>query len=132
MNDRKHPAASDAAVPTTPAGRAMEPSSVDEKPAPGGVPPLPRGIMEKLLRLAAIRLEAKEARALEDDLGRIIALIDALGGVDTSGVAPLAHPLEMEQPPRADVVTEDVQRERMQRGAPSVRDGLYLVPRVVE
>lgn len=131
MNQRKHPEAPAAAASATPASQPIAPPA-DDQPAPESPPPLARGTMEKLLRLAALRLGATETRALEDDLGRIIALIDALGGVETSGVAPLAHPLEMEQPLRADVVTEDVNREHMQRGAPAVRDGLYLVPRVVE
>ena len=131
MNDRKRHATSAVAKPTTPAGRAIDPC-VRNTPPPGDVRPLAPDTMEKLLRLAALRLGAEERRALEDDLGRIVALIDVMRHVDTGGVAPLAHPLEVEQPLRADVVTEDVQRERMQHDAPSVRDGLYLVPRVVE
>lgn len=84
------------------------------------------------MRLAALTLGAEEQRQLERDLGMIIALIDVMRDVDASGVAPLAHPLEVAQPLREDVVTEKPNRERFQHDAPAVRDGLYLVPRVVE
>jgi len=33
---------------------------------------------------------------------------------------------------REDAVTEIVDREALQRPAPAVQDGLYLVPRVIE
>lgn len=107
-------------------------------------PPLAAGTVDNLLRLAALGIGTEEKLRLEGELGRIIELIDALRGVDTDGVAPLAHPLETPQladaphlpdapqPLREDEVTEAVDRERLQQGAPAVRDGLYLVPRVVE
>ena len=44
----------------------------------------------------------------------------------------MAHPLEVRQRLREDVVTETDQRERFQAIAPQVEDGLYLVPRVIE
>ena len=101
-------------------------------------PPLAEGAVDNLLRLAALGISTEEKPRLERELGRIIKLVDVLRGVDTAGVAPLAHPLEAPhlpdapQPLREDGVTEAVDRERLQQGAPAVRDGLYLVPRVVE
>jgi aspartyl-tRNA(Asn)/glutamyl-tRNA(Gln) amidotransferase subunit C len=56
--------------------------------------------------------------------------------VDTSGVEPLYTPLAAVQDVglrlRDDEVTEADQRERNQRSAPEVQDGLFLVPRVIE
>lgn len=92
---------------------------------------MPPVTIDKLLRLAALRLEESEKRELEADLVKIIELVDALRQVDTTDVAPLAHPLESVQPLRSDRITESVERGRYQDGAPLVRDGLYLVPRVV-
>ncbi len=59
-------------------------------------------------------------------------MIDEMQAMDTDGVEPLAHPIESDQRLRPDAVTETVDREHYQRGAPATRDGLYLVPRVVE
>ena len=88
--------------------------------------------IDKLLRLAALRLDADERTMLEDDLERIVEFVDAMQAADTEGVAPLAHPLDEIQPLRADRVAETVDRDRFQKLAPLARDGFYLVPRVVE
>ena len=93
---------------------------------------LPRDVVEKLLRLSALSLETDERTLLQDDLDKIVGFIDAMQSVDTQGVLPLAHPLDGTQPLRADAVTEAIDRDRLQRDAPLARDGLYLVPRVVE
>lgn len=84
------------------------------------------------MRLSALSIDSDELSLLQADLDKIVALIDAMQAVDTHDVLPLAHPLEGTQPLRADTVTESVDRDRLQRGAPLARDGLYLVPRVVE
>ena len=52
--------------------------------------------------------------------------------IDTDGVAPLAHPLELRQTLRTDAVAETNQRDKFQAIAPHADAGLYLVPRVVE
>ena len=93
---------------------------------------LPGDLVEKLLRLSALRLETDEQVLLQGDLDKIVGFIDAMQTVDTQGVLPLAHPLDGTQPLRPDAVTESVDRDRLQRNAPLARDGLYLVPRVVE
>lgn len=88
--------------------------------------------VQRAAHLARIALNDNEATRYVDDLGRILQMVDQLQGVDTEGVAPLAHPLDTTQRLRADEVTETDQRDRFQRCAPAVEDGLYLVPRVVE
>ncbi len=94
--------------------------------------PLDAGTIDKLLRLSALSLEAGERARLQADLDKIIDLVDAMEGADTDGVEPLSYPLDGVQPLRSDRVTENVDRELYQRAAPEARDGLYLVPRVVE
>ena len=89
-------------------------------------------LIDRLLRLAALRLGGVDRERLGEDLRRIVSLIDLLQTARTEGVAPLTHPLEGVQPLRPDEVSEEVDRDRYQRGAPAVRDGLYLVPRVLE
>ena len=69
---------------------------------------------------------------VRQDLDRIIAMVDQMQAVDTENVTPLAHPLDARQRLRQDEVTEEVDRDLYQRGAPATEDGLYLVPRVVE
>ncbi|MXY53331.1 MAG: Asp-tRNA(Asn)/Glu-tRNA(Gln) amidotransferase subunit GatC [Gammaproteobacteria bacterium] len=88
--------------------------------------------VERLLRLSALELDEDARARLVRDLGRIVALIDEMQSVDTEGVEPLAHPLDAVQPLRPDRADPKVDRAMLQQGAPATRDGLYLVPRVVE
>lgn len=85
-----------------------------------------------LCRLAQLALDEPEQRAVRGDLERIIAMVDQMQAVSTDGIEPLAHPLGHAARLRPDAVTETVDRERYQALAPATRDGLYLVPRVVE
>ena len=85
-----------------------------------------------LSRLAQLALTETEQTAALEDLERIITMVDQMQAMDTEGVEPLAHPLDADQRLRADTVTENVDRDLYQQGAPATRDGLYLVPRVVE
>lgn len=85
-----------------------------------------------LCRLAQLALDDAEETSARQDLQRIIAMVDQMQSVSTDGVEPLAHPLGTQARLRPDEVTETVDRERFQAVAPATRDGLYLVPRVVE
>ena len=85
----------------------------------------------KLCRLAQIALDDSERTATHADLDKMIQMIDALPSIDTDGIDPLAHPLDAAQRLREDEITEEIDRDRYQAGAPAVRDGLYLVPRVL-
>ena len=59
-------------------------------------------------------------------------MIDQLQALDTRGVEPMSHALDLVQRLRPDAVTEPDQREPYQAVAPEVERGLYLVPKVIE
>ncbi len=88
--------------------------------------------IDKLCVLAQLGLDPAERTRARADLNRMIEMIDAISEVATDGIEPLAHPLDATARLRADAVTEAVDPEPFQRIAPLTRDGLYLVPRVVE
>lgn len=88
--------------------------------------------VSRAAHLARLGLSDNDAARYVDDLSRILEMVDTLSSVDTEGVAPLAHPLDATQPLRSDEVTEPDRRALNQASAPSVTNGLYLVPRVVE
>lgn len=93
---------------------------------------LERSEVEKIAHLARLGLAEADLPRTTETLNNILGLIDRMQAVDTSGVEPLAHPLETTQRLRADAVTENNQRDAYQAIAPAVEDGLYLVPRVIE
>lgn len=93
---------------------------------------LERTEVEKIAHLARLGLSEADLPRTTETLNNILGLIDRMQAVDTTGVEPLAHPLETTQRLRADVVTETNQRDAFQAIAPAVEEGLYLVPRVIE
>jgi aspartyl-tRNA(Asn)/glutamyl-tRNA(Gln) amidotransferase subunit C len=86
----------------------------------------------QIAHLARLSISEPATRAYARDLSAILDFVEQLGAVDTEGVEPLAHPLEMTQRLRADEPTEPDERERFQAIAPATEDGHYLVPRVIE
>jgi len=88
--------------------------------------------IEKLCELARLEVTDPEMADFTSKLSRIVDLVDQLQAVDTSATRPLAHPLELPQRLRPDVVTESDERALLQRNAPDVGNGLYLVPKVIE
>ena len=67
-----------------------------------------------------------------DKLSRIVDFVDQLQAAPTDDVLPMAHPLNMAQRFRADEITESDERDELQKNAPSVEKGYYLVPKVIE
>ena len=88
--------------------------------------------IRRLARLARIAIGEEESATFRDRLNRVLGLIDQLQAVDTTGIEPMSHALDVVQPLRPDAVTESDQRARFQADAPAVEDGLYLVPKVIE
>jgi aspartyl-tRNA(Asn)/glutamyl-tRNA(Gln) amidotransferase subunit C len=94
--------------------------------------PLSPDQIQRVAQLARIDLPEAESATVLDRLNRVLALIDQLQAVDTAGIEPMSHALEVLQPLRSDEVTEPDQRAALQAGAPAVEGGLYLVPKVIE
>ncbi len=88
--------------------------------------------VEKIAHLARLHINEAETDEVTKRITDILALIDQMQSVDTDGVEPLAHPLDVVQRLRADRVTEANQRDELQTLAPEAQDGLYLVPKVIE
>jgi len=88
--------------------------------------------IRRIARLARIAIAPGEADALAARLNRVLALVEELRAVDTAGIEPMAHALELVQRLRPDEATEPDRRELYQSVAPAVQDGLYLVPKVIE
>jgi len=88
--------------------------------------------VQAIADLARIEVPQAEVAALQRELNGIFALVERMRAVDTTGVEPMAHAIEMAQRLREDRVTEADCHALYQSVAPQVEDGLYLVPRVIE
>ncbi|WP_028080436.1 Asp-tRNA(Asn)/Glu-tRNA(Gln) amidotransferase subunit GatC [Solimonas soli] len=88
--------------------------------------------IQQVAHLARLELPADKVGPYAEQLSNILKLVGQLSGADTGGVAPMAHPLDMQQRLRPDAVTEPDRRDAFQTIAPEVDNGLYLVPKVIE
>jgi aspartyl-tRNA(Asn)/glutamyl-tRNA(Gln) amidotransferase subunit C len=93
---------------------------------------LDKNQVQQIAMLARLKLGEDEYAESVEKLSRIVDFVAHLAEADTSGVIPMAHPLDIAQRLRPDVVTEPDDRDRYQENAPAVMDGLYLVPKVIE
>lgn len=83
-------------------------------------------------KLSRLAIDDDLAHTYTDTIDKILAMMDVLDGVNTDGIAPLANIHEACQPLRTDTPNTDIDRDANQSVAPSVADGLYLVPQVIE
>ena len=88
--------------------------------------------VRRIAALARIEVTDDELVPVQDKLNGILGLIDQMQAVDTTGVEPMAHALDLAQRLREDRVTEADRRATFQAIAPETEAGLYLVPKVIE
>jgi aspartyl-tRNA(Asn)/glutamyl-tRNA(Gln) amidotransferase subunit C len=88
--------------------------------------------VRRIAHLARLAIDEAETRAVLPQLNRVFQLVAEMQAVDTRGVEPMSHALDVTQRLRADGVTEADQHEAFQAVAPQVEGGLYLVPKVIE
>lgn len=88
--------------------------------------------VKKIANLARLNVDEQDMADYTHNLSNILDFVAQMNAVDTTGVEPMAHPLDAIQRLRPDAVTETDQRELFQQGAPLAEEGLYLVPKVIE
>ena len=94
--------------------------------------PITEQDISRVAELARLRLDEATVTDVTRRIGDILAMIDQMQAIDTTGVEPMANPLDATQRLRADDVSECDQRESFLALAPATAEGLYLVPRVIE
>ena len=88
--------------------------------------------VRNIAQLACLHIEEHQLTQLADELSNVLELVAAMNTLDTSGIEPMAHPLDAVQRLRPDVVRESNQRDKFQRIAPDVEQGFYRVPKVID
>ncbi|HEV7574991.1 MAG TPA: Asp-tRNA(Asn)/Glu-tRNA(Gln) amidotransferase subunit GatC [Caldimonas sp.] len=92
--------------------------------------------VSRIAELARLDLGADEQARMLEQLNAFFRIVEQMSAVETSGVEPLYTPLAAVQDAhlrlRDDEVSEVVDRAANQQSAPATRDGLYLVPKVIE
>ena len=90
----------------------------------------------RIANLARLELSPDESARLLTQTNDFFNIVEKMRAVDTTGIEPLAHPLDTLQAMslrlRDDIASEPNNREANQRTAPAVENGLFLVPKVIE
>ena len=87
--------------------------------------------IEKVALLARLQLTEAEAATMTGELAQIVGYVDLLAEVNTDGVEPMAHAIEIANIFRPDEVTPSLSREDALSNAPLRDDRGYLVPAVL-
>tara|TARA_B100001029_G_C14779777_1_gene295878 strand:+ start:265 stop:552 length:288 start_codon:yes stop_codon:yes gene_type:complete len=88
--------------------------------------------VSKVAQLARVQITEEEMDDIEGRITEILRLIDQMQSVDTNSIIPMSHPLDGKQILRSDMVSEENNRDELQKLAPKVENGLFLVPKVIE
>lgn len=93
---------------------------------------LDRERVARVALLARLRLSPEELERFTGQLNSIIHYVDQLQELDTTGVEPLAHGIEVRNVFRDDVRGPSLPREAALANAPKRNDEGFLVPAVLE
>ncbi|WP_273431268.1 Asp-tRNA(Asn)/Glu-tRNA(Gln) amidotransferase subunit GatC [Chitinibacter tainanensis] len=88
--------------------------------------------VRRIARLARIAVSDDEVAASQTQLNQLFTLIEEMRAIDTTGIEPMAHAQDVMLRLRDDEARAANRREAFQAVAPSVENGLYLVPKVIE
>jgi aspartyl-tRNA(Asn)/glutamyl-tRNA(Gln) amidotransferase subunit C len=65
-------------------------------------------------------------------LGKILEYVETLNQLDTAGVAPTSHAMDMSNAFREDAPADSMARRDAMGNAPEADDGSFIVPTVIE
>jgi aspartyl-tRNA(Asn)/glutamyl-tRNA(Gln) amidotransferase subunit C len=93
---------------------------------------LTREIVEHVARLAMVDLSEDEKEMLTKQMGEVLLYMERLNEVDTEGVEPTSHVVDLKNVTRCDLPEPPLSRPDVLKNAPDSRDGMFMVPRVIE
>ncbi len=82
-------------------------------------------------RLSRIELTEDEVRMFKDQLAAILTYVDKLGELDTEGVEPMTHALELNNVFGDDEVGESLAPDEALANAPQRDGNFFKVPKVI-
>jgi aspartyl-tRNA(Asn)/glutamyl-tRNA(Gln) amidotransferase subunit C len=87
--------------------------------------------VQRIAHLARLQLSEAELAAYSVQLQAIVAFVDQLQAVDTSGVEPMVHAIELCNVLAVDVVREGLSRDAALSNSPDHDDECFRVPAVL-
>lgn len=87
--------------------------------------------MKHVANLAKLALSDEEELMYTQQLAAILDHARDIMALDTEGVTPTAHPLELSNVFRRDLETTSLDRDEVLSQAPAALEGRFMVPRIL-
>ena len=81
--------------------------------------------------LARLTFSEEELQSFFKQLNDILTYVDKLGELDTAGVEPTFHAIELDTPYKSDEVHQVITKEESLSNAPEREEDFFVVPRVI-
>ena len=91
-----------------------------------------RADVERVASLARLSLSDEEAERLVVELDSLLAYVETLQELDTSGIAPTSHPISLPTPMRDDQSVAVMDPELAVANAPESAETAFVVPKVID
>ena len=88
--------------------------------------------VRKVASLARLKVSDEEVASLTTDLTAILGYVDVLNEIDTTGIEPMVHAVELYNVLRADTVVESLPRAAALSNAPRSDGECFLVPAIID
>ena len=89
-------------------------------------------MVDYIAELSRLELQAGEKQLMTAELEQILAYMDVLNRLDTTGVEPMSHVFPVKNVLREDEVSPSQDRAELLAGAPVPDKEAFLVPKTVE
>ena len=88
--------------------------------------------VEHVAKLARLEFSEAETEQFAGQLSNILTYVEKMNELDTKGVEPTAHVLDIRNVMRDDVAAPSLPQERALANAPEKAAGHYKVPKIIE
>ncbi|WP_080848657.1 Asp-tRNA(Asn)/Glu-tRNA(Gln) amidotransferase subunit GatC [Cytobacillus gottheilii] len=87
--------------------------------------------VKHVANLARLQLSEEETESFRNQLDRMITFAEQLNELDTDGVEPTSHVLDMKNVLREDVAKQGLPQSEVVKNAPNHQDGYIKVPPIM-
>jgi len=88
--------------------------------------------VEHVGKLARLELSEQDKDTLTDQMSNILTYVETLNSIDTKGVAPTSHVLDINNVMRDDVPGKSLSQDQALANAPEKAAGHFKVPKIIE
>lgn len=89
-------------------------------------------LVDKLAKLSKLQFDDSQKEEIKNDLQKMIAFVEKLNELDTTGVEPLLHMTDEVNMLREDEIKGSVSREEAFKNAPLHDEEFFKVPKVIK